>query len=106
MGFITPEQKNGVILGQSGTRGEGFHRRREVYHLPSSLQTIGYPSRHSLGDSNVLRLCAACESSWFFWILDVTRRGSQGPPLALNQLVMQPWVRWERVRSPVVWLAV
>ena len=27
-------------------------------------------------------------------------------PLALNQLVTQPLVRWERVRSPVVWLAV
>jgi hypothetical protein len=34
------------------------------------------------------------------------RRGFQGTPPALNQLVMQLWVRWERVRSPVVWLAV
>jgi hypothetical protein len=32
--------------------------------------------------------------------------GFQGTPLALNQLVMQLWARWERVRSPVVWLAV
>jgi len=27
-------------------------------------------------------------------------------PLTLNGLVMQPWVRWGQVRSPVVWLAV
>ena len=106
--FVAEESHRGIVpmkhSNKDGTlsaeSAEGRLRLKENALSPDTYPTQSGTARVLRVDECADRLCLAA-----FYPReepDALPRNS----LVLNRFVMQPWVGWGQVRSPVVWLAV